>query len=444
MYVHDNDGRPPGISGPVVLPAGSAATAAVRRHPPFRAALGEPKTARKQAGTSVVAAQKKRWPCEPTPPSCRTSPVSKGEFGAALLHFTDSRCVHTSVPQLLTRSSTFMARVRTLDKQYLALEGPALCKLGSSGSSWWDEWAPNAQGVLSKGPFAGRRVLTVFYSATGPLFMPAGSIDNEYGYDIMVVRLPDGIGPDGKPHSGGSASSPLVIAQWISAIAHETTHAYNLVTSKSPAPATIPLRVRAAIKEEGDTRRTEARILAEIYRTSVGKRLRTVAVGMEGPADAWLVQRDFFPGDLRRTYLEHFVLNERMVDAIRRERLSASDVARINVEVDAIELHHRPLDKNLTDPLPIFYDPGPTREKGAAGSSGTRTISRTALFRTVDSDYGKFRFWLRVIDARWKKLLNGLASPPASTDAAREKMAQEHARAFFGGLMAYEAIPKKP
>ena len=310
-----------------------------------------------------------------------------------------------------------------------------MCRRSSVGD-WPDAWAPDANGVLRKGPFSGRRVLTMLYSFTGSLFLPSNAVDNGYDYDLIVIKLPDGIGPDGKPHSGGSASSAGTLVQWISAIAHETVHAHTFVTATGTPPTTIALRVAAAITEEATTRALEAKILSEIAATADGASLRTAVKGIAGSTVAFRVQRDFFPGEDRVTYLEHFVLTERMLDAIGREKLKPADIERIDKEIDAIDLTRRPLDKNLTDSLPIYYDPGVP-----AGKTSKAGVSNKALFKTIATDYGKFRFWKRVMAARWRALETRLGGMPAPTDPVREKVVQEHAKAFLGGLVRYDALP---
>ena len=95
-----------------------------RRFPPTRAALGRMTT---ESESKPLTPQQKRWPCDATPPTCMTPAVSTGEFGVALQRFTDERCVHSKVPILLKKSATFMARVASLDKKYVALDG-AMCR----------------------------------------------------------------------------------------------------------------------------------------------------------------------------------------------------------------------------------------------------------------------------------------------------------------------------
>jgi hypothetical protein len=371
------------------LARSSRAAQPLRRHPPLRTALGQPAT---------VSANP--WPCESPRPPCTTQRVSPGANGTALLWFTDKHCIPNKVPQLLKLSPTFMQQVVELDKRYIALAGPSLCALDKAGKSWTTEWAPNEAGVLTKGPFVGRRVLAVWWDAHGSRFEPAGSLDGNRGFDVIFVQPPSD--PD-----VAHQNSPRVIAEYIAHIAHETTHAFIALKRTGPPPKAIPERVRAAIAEEVATRRTEAKILAEIVKTAAGSALRGAIAGLTGSTETWQVQRDFFPGPLRRTYLEHFVLTELAVEAIQREKLTAADVARIDGEVDALKIDFPSL-------------------------------------RSIKTFYGVNRFHLRGIDLRWRALVQRRGGEPRNGDLEKEKFLQEFAANFFVGLVKYDPVPKKP
>jgi hypothetical protein len=121
------------------------------------------------------------------------------------------------------------------------------------------------------------------------------------------------------------------------------------------------------------------------------------------------VQRDFFPGQVRRTYLEYFVLRELIREAIDKQQLSDAQIQAKDRQVQSIPLQ------------------------------GWRS-------RTFPSDeYSKLRFWLRVIDSRWQTLRK--MHPPQSPafEWGREIVLQEHANAFFGGVtggkIGYTALP---
>ncbi len=90
-------------------------------------------------------------------------------------------------------------------------------------------------------------------------------------------------------------------------VAHETTHAFNRVTRliKLPSNATRAERISAAIDEELETRKQTNKILSEIKTASKGK-----IDFVRASTERWAVERDFFPGKRRRTYLEHFVFSD--------------------------------------------------------------------------------------------------------------------------------------
>src|SRR5262249_28669555 len=52
--------------------------------------------------------------------NCKTTPVSAGEFGTALKHFTSTHCVPDEAPKLLKGSTSFLQIVDKLDKSYIA------------------------------------------------------------------------------------------------------------------------------------------------------------------------------------------------------------------------------------------------------------------------------------------------------------------------------------
>lgn len=397
MYVQAREGLedkfPLGSLGQAQLPPlarSSRAAQPVRRHPPFRTALGQPATVSLNL-----------WPCLKPAPKCTTDRVSPSAYGTALLWFTDTHCVSNQVPQLLSLSPTFMEKAKKLDERYVAFEGPTMCALQEAGKFWRSEWEPNAAGVLTRGLLRGRRVLAVWLGVHGSSFEPAGSLTGNRDFDVIFVGLPSD--PD-----VAHQNSPRVVAEWIAHIAHETTHAFNALMRTGPPPASIPEGVRAAITEEAATRRTEAKILAEITATAAGSALRGAVAGITGSTDTWQIQRDFFPGQQpRRTYLEHFVLSERALAAIQREKLTAADVERIDGEVDGLRLHFTSL-------------------------------------RSIKTDYGRFRFMLRGIDARWRWLAQRRKRKLRNTDPEKEKLLQEFAKHFFGGLAKYDPIPRKP
>jgi hypothetical protein len=366
------------------LARSSHAAQPLRRYPPFRTSLGQPAT-----GSTNP------WPCTTLP--CTTQRVSAGDYGTALLAFTDSLCIPL-VPQLLRLSPTFVNMAEKLDKLYIALEGPQICAFVSNSQRknrfWSDEWGQNSAGVLTLGPFKGKRVLEVKWGWKGSYFEPFGSLDNNFSWDKIYIG-----------HTFHQ-NTTRVIAEYIAHIAHETTHAFTMLHRTGSPLKTIPERVKAAIAEEADTRKTEARILAEITATTAGKMLLGAIAGLTGSTMIWEIQRDFFPGELKRTYLEHFVFSELALEAIQRERLTANDINRINKEVDALKIEFR--------------------------SS-----------QSIKSAYGQWRYLLRGIDLNWRGLTNRLGGEPRNTNPEKEKLLKMTALHFLG-LAKYDRNPTMP
>jgi len=210
-------------------------------------------------------------------------------------------------------------------------------------------------------------------------------------YDLILIQKPD----------------PSDTLEWIEVIAHETGHAFNLATSTSPAPVTMADRIRAAIADEITTRGIEATVVSEILKTTAGaQQLAGQQPRNLGTRQA-IVERDFFPGLLRRTYLEHFVLSELIRAAIDKQKLSDDQIKAKDLLVEGIR-------------TPF-------------------TGWRSRKFPS--DDYSKFRFWLRVIDSRWRKLSKMHPSQSPAFEWVKEIVLQEHANAFFGGIISYTSLP---
>ncbi|MDX2033442.1 MAG: hypothetical protein SF339_22390 [Blastocatellia bacterium] len=328
-------------------------------------------------------------------------------------------CVSNHVSRLLKLSPTFRYLAAKLDEKYVAFNGPSICALSKSGKQFWDHWAQDAYGVLRGGPFPGRRVLEVTRGVNGSRFVPAGSLDTPGSRDVIEIKGPSIADVDYK-------DSPRTLAEHIAQIAHETTHAFNWLTHTGPRPAGIPNRVRAAIAEEAATRSTEAKILSEITATSDWLRISSDwlrifgdwkkkgrpnpidLAGITGSTDTWQIQRDFFPSELKQTYLEYFAVSELALAAIQREKLTADDVSRINAEVKALKLH-------------------------------------VSSVRALKTDYARVLWKSRNIDARWRALEQHLNRKPRDTDPDKEKLLQHNAHWSFRQLgVKYDPIPRKP
>ena len=265
--------------------------------------------------------------------------VTAGEFGKALASIDPPAVVTT----LLRLSKTFMDIAATLDKRYVYLWHPT--------ENRHRRLVTSDNGIVTTGDFAGRRVLDVKKNPAGSWFQPFEDPDNTGYYDVIWIEKP----------------GQREIGSWIEIIAHEATHACHLATRTSAMPAKLADFVKASIAEEIETRRIEALVLKEIGKTTAGKRELAGFVPSTGSTDAHEVERDFFPSQLRRTYLEHFVLSKLARDAIKRER--SSDQARKAKDAEVAAL-----------PFKAWRS------------------------RKFSSDYAKLRFWQRVIHFRWERL----------------------------------------
>jgi len=332
---------------------------------------------------------------------CKTTPVTDGQFGTALKCFADTYCVPNDVGKLLQGSSTFRGIASDLDARYIALVGPNI-ELAEIPADWEGRWGVANDGLLTKGTYLGfnvkgRRVLWFVISFDGSSFSPADSAEIPRSFDTISLQPPAvNAGP-------GQTPTPTELGRWIENIAHETTHAWHRVKSVKAQAATPLGRICDALEEEILTRKTEAKILAEAQATALGKGLLKTFVPTTGATDLAAVERDPFPSKLQRTYLEHFVLMGLLGEAILREKLTPTDIQKKNEEADRI-------------PLTGWRD------------------------RKFASDYSKIRFWLRVVDFRWRRLQQ-LRLPTATAFAqASETVLREHANAFFGGLVQYTPV----
>ena len=58
------------------------------------------------------------------------------------------------------------------------------------------------------------------------------------------------------------------------------------------------------------------------------------------------------------------------------------------------------------------------------------------------SDYARLRFLLRVIDPQWGRFLDQQLGDTPGFEAAKERVLQEHARAFFSAVITIHFVPE--
>ena len=339
------------------------------------------------------------------------------EFRGALAQFAAGNDVPANVLTWLSQSPTYVQILNALDAKYVNLnhvkQGPADTGIPMS---WGLDWAANDAGVFTKGPKPGRRMISIKLSplGQGSYFSPHGNPENPSGVagDLIFLEYP--------PSHPPNRDKPVTLeerGQWIERIVHESVHAWRHVLGSRRAGDTSFDRIRSGIDDEAKTREWERKIVGQIRQNVpafAGYRPTT------GSVERWAVQRDFFPGQLRRTYLEHFVLNERLFTA--RTRHPDTDIKKYDEFVAQIELSKRSLDSYLED-SPRFVNP------------------RNGKISVFQQEYPNLRLALRVIDARWRSVKD-IAQRDLYRDPVLEKMREAHAKAFFNGLAIYSWLPQ--
>ena len=333
-------------------------------------------------------------------PASEEPRLTSGEFGTEFKSFTDERKLPLQLVTLLRTSATFMRMARELDRHYVAFH--------TAPKSWQSKWKPSGDGVLTSGPFLGRRVLAIsgLASETGNRFVQPGLPENF----TSACPTCDFIFID-----AGFGGDTIKIAEITESVAHETTHAFNRVARpiKLPSNATRAERITAAIDEELETRKQTNEILSEIKSASKGK-----IDFVRASTERWAVERAFFPGMHRRTYLEHFVFSDLIREQVEFQKADEKAIEAWNRQVDGLRLG-KPLDVFLNTEFPVDHtvDPESRIVPGAVGA------------------YFELRLVLRVISARWNETLKLEFSDDSAFEKAKEKVLQDHARAFF---------PRKP
>lgn len=322
--------------------------------------------------------------------------VTAGEFSKALNHLG----MPANVVNLLRLSPTFMTMATKLDALYVDIWDP-------TGSHHRLDVVSNfSDGVVTLGT-SKRRVLNAERSfTTGSWFQPYSTGGNSYDA-IYIEQL-------GTTHTG----------KWIEVIAHETSHAFRFANGQlfspkvtCPVPKTVKAdMILSSIRDEILARTIEARVLREIQ-TAPGGTVLSQYQPTTGSTDQKVVERDFFTTDWKGTYLEHFLLDTLLAEAIVCDKLDANAVIEKNRNVARIPLEKRPLDDYLKDQN--YFDP----------DSG-----KLMTFRTT---YARLRFIRRVIDARWKRFESQHSSASPNFHKVKEKVLTEHASAFFQGVINY-------
>jgi len=334
--------------------------------------------------------------------------VTAAQFRLALMERVPKEVIN-----LLDKSKTFKKMGGQLDKRYVYLGLPHRLSVVRN-------FDPDT-GVVKGGGWNGRRVITIDHSTPNTHFEPYNPLKSTgTNADVIFITIHLKEYP-----TTAKSFTATELTEWISRIAHETTHAHNFLFRKTlPPTAKVADRIRDRIEEEVSTRQTEVDIISEIKSTPLGS--SKLKDSIEPPdvqpnvlkvyATPYVVERSFPERAVCQTYLEGFVLEELTKDTIRQEKLSKEDIIEKDKEVDSkIPLVLKSLDDFLRKPSLV-----------------------TSELR-LSSEYSKLRAFGHVITAHWKRLSD---QHPSGVDfRAKELVLESHARAFFGGVISYTPVP---
>ncbi len=360
--------------------------------------------------------------------------VTDGHYGIELEGFmknrSDVKPIQNRLVSLLKKSKTFIRIACKLDTRYLSnSESKAAVFLKA-------DFNPDGDGILREIPkdmkgesrktVIGRRFINILKSSfNGSLFMPASVLINsdlchvvtgagtsdplECLTDVIFIQVPNEANAKG-------------ISQLLENIVHESIHAFNRVMDdKKTAPSKTPSRadkILNAIQEEGNTRKMVKKILGEISATTRNNRMlqelrnRSEQIVTSLPK----VERDFFPGKLKMTYLEHFVFSELAKQQIDKAGLKPKRIQEINKEVARLEFLV-PLNQFLVEKFPSTLTQNP----------------KTKLRPVFVDPYFELRLISLVIHKRWKRFERLKQSGLLLTSRDKECILQQHQRSFFPG-----------
>ena len=155
------------------------------------------------------------------------------------------------------------------------------------------------------------------------------------------------------------------LGKWIEVIAHETAHAFRFanrqllsVTVTCPQPKKVQADViQDRIQDEILARMIEAQVLKEIQADPGGTVVSKYQL-TTGSKDQKVVERDLLTAFWDGTYLEHFVLETLIQEAIVCDKLDEKAIQDKNFNVGRIPLGKRKLEDYLKDQNYIDPDSG--------------------------------------------------------------------------------------
>jgi hypothetical protein len=302
--------------------------------------------------------------------------------GRAFDQALDNTHVSDAVIKLLRKSAPFMHIVQTLDDNYVWLNNPKL------------QPAPGdvVHGVLTTGPFHGRRILYIQGGAAAGSFTPFDSPDATIGADLIKIN-------------NGGADLEVVRS-----IAHEATHAFHLLTGSHP-PTDVDASILAGVTEEIDTRKSEVSIVKDAFPARSAERNAVAQEVAAGYLSRPLVERNIAP-DVGLTYLEVSGFGALLAEAQRNENLS---------EDQAIDIRKQ-------------MDKGPKKFPTHKGPHGFDERSKYALIYVNR----------KIAIATWQKFQQAFQGREDSDEAAKQKerLLQENAHALLDGRIKYSPLPR--
>lgn len=320
--------------------------------------------------------------------------LTPGEYGQALAHHlsivVDDPAEEKTLVDLLRRSPTFVALVQRLEPKLVGEETAADQSIS---------YTELEKGRVTAGPHKGKwRLLFAQYVETGDRFIPGTSPEAPINANVITVARRSSDGP------GRGA--------WVEGLVHETLHLEAAVAGRSAAAgASLQQRADAFIADEIAVRRQTQAIMKEIVR---GGPAALSGFTPDVPRlDRRDVERDFFPGDEPLTYLESFVFDHLLTEAIAQDGLSGSqvdDLARQSRE-ESVGPGESDMLQNLGGFVLVF-----DRARNLYVEPATRTLA-----------------WLmrrRACSAHWKLRQ---ADAPLDVDA----VARKHAELFFPDEVQY-------
>jgi len=303
--------------------------------------------------------------------------LTGGAFDRAL----DNANIGDAVIKRLKKSAAFMKIVRTLDDKYVWLNDPRF-------------HSPTEQvvhGVVTTGPFRGRRILYIQGGAAAGSFTPFDSPDAVIGSDLIKVN-------------GGGTDLEV-----LRSIAHEATHAFHTVTG-SPPPADVDASIQAGVTEEIETRKSEVGIAKDAFPARSAQRQTVDQDVAGGYISRPLVERDIAP-DIGLTYLEASAFGALLAEAQRTENLSDDQAAEIRKQIDK----------------------GPKKLPTKKTPQGFNDPSGYALMYTNR----------KIAFASWEKFRTDFQGREDSAEATKQKerLLQENAKVLLNGRIAYTPLP---